>query len=55
VIRPGTHELNKAVDERFAEADVDVPLPQRDVHLHGGGACEHVDGLEPTDGVDPTV
>lgn len=51
----GTHELNKAVYERFTDEGVDVPFPQRDVHIQGGTSPERVDGVDRTDGIDRTV
>ncbi len=33
---PATHELNSAIFEAFAENGIEVPFPQRDLHLRSG-------------------
>ena len=32
------HDLHRGIHRRFAERGIEIPYPQRDVHLHGGGA-----------------
>ena len=29
------HELHTAIHQRFAEAGIEIPFPQRDIHLRG--------------------
>ena len=36
---PAIGEINKAIVEKFREANVEIPFPQRDIRIVGGSAA----------------
>jgi small-conductance mechanosensitive channel len=50
-------DLNFAIDAAFRENGIEIPFPQRDVHIRGESAAPQLtknDGLNRTDKKDPS-